>query len=104
MLVPFRDDTDSEELMCLMPLLALAAVALPHTVPAATYHVAQTPNASDENAGTEVRPWKTIARAVNAVQPGEEERGWGHFPTLTGIVEPERVDQFSHSGVARHER
>lgn len=40
---------------------------------AATYHVAQTAAASDENAGTEAAPWKTVSRAASAkeLKPGD---------------------------------
>jgi len=37
-----------------------------------TYHVAQChPQASDENPGSESRPWRTISKAAAALQPGE---------------------------------
>ena len=40
--------------------------------PGVTFHVAQNnPVASDENDGSEDRPWKTISRAAAVLQPGE---------------------------------
>jgi hypothetical protein len=39
----------------------------------ATYHVAcQNPQASDANPGTREKPWRTIARAAEMLQPGEK--------------------------------
>jgi len=43
------------------------------TVYRKTYHVAgRNPQASDENPGTEEKPWKTIGRAAEVVRPGEK--------------------------------
>jgi len=66
-------------------MAASAASAAPVTLPdaadfkswelpvtfARTYHVAQDPNASDNNAGTAEKPFRTIQRAADALQPGE---------------------------------
>jgi len=50
---------------------ALLLAALPYCAWAATYHVAQTENASDANPGTEAEPWQTISRAVAELKPGD---------------------------------
>jgi hypothetical protein len=40
--------------------------------PAATYHVAQrSPQASDEEPGTIDRPWRSISKAAETLQPGD---------------------------------
>lgn len=56
-----------------LPLCALVLRGLAPGLHAATYHVAQTAAASDENAGTEAAPWKTISRAALAreLKPGD---------------------------------
>ena len=49
--------------------------AAPCSAVAGIYHVAQKhPDASDENPGTAERPWKTIARAAEALRPGDTAR------------------------------
>jgi len=57
-----------------MPALTLmgCAVLLPGFVPAETYYVDQShPRASDENAGTEALPWKTINHAATVLRAGD---------------------------------
>ncbi|MFA6240362.1 MAG: right-handed parallel beta-helix repeat-containing protein [Candidatus Hydrogenedentales bacterium] len=54
-----------------------------------TYHVAQKhPRASDDNKGTEKRPWKTIGQAARTLQPGE--RVVVHAGIYREWVKPER--------------
>ncbi|MBX7259059.1 MAG: right-handed parallel beta-helix repeat-containing protein [Candidatus Hydrogenedentes bacterium] len=54
-----------------------------------TYHVNQNhPRASDSNKGTERRPWKTIGRAAQMLQPGE--RVVVHGGVYREWVKPER--------------
>jgi hypothetical protein len=56
----------------LQRLAAIAALCVALPAWPATYHVAQkAPAASDTNAGTEVKPFKTIAAAMGKVQPGD---------------------------------
>lgn len=48
------------------------ATALSGSLPAATYYVDQDhPQASDDNAGTEEAPWKTINQAATVLRPGD---------------------------------
>jgi parallel beta-helix repeat protein len=52
--------------------LAILTVLLAQSCPAATYHVSQNaPGASDQNAGTEAAPLKSIGAAVKLVKPGD---------------------------------
>lgn len=51
--------------------LTALALMLPLVACATTYHVAQTPGASDENPGTEAAPWLTVSRAAEVLQPGD---------------------------------
>jgi hypothetical protein len=54
-----------------------------------TYHVAQgNPQASDENPGSEERPWRTISKAAAVLQPGE--RVVVHRGVYREWVQPER--------------
>jgi hypothetical protein len=54
-----------------------------------TYHVAQkTPNASDRNPGTQARPWLTVSRAAEVLQPGQ--RVIVHSGTYREWVKPAR--------------
>jgi hypothetical protein len=58
----------------MVPALTLIgyAVLLPGSVPAKTYYVDQShPRATDENAGTEALPWKTINHAATALRAGD---------------------------------
>lgn len=55
-----------------LTIALLIGVALALPLQAATYHVAQgVAGASDDNAGTEATPWKTIGKAAQTVQPGD---------------------------------
>ena len=52
-------------------LFGVLVVLSPVTACAAVYHVAQSPSASDDNAGSEDAPWRTISRAVEELRPGD---------------------------------
>ena len=49
-------------------LLSILAAFMATSAPAATYHVAQTANASDSNPGTECSPWRTLDKAAGEAQ------------------------------------
>ena len=82
-------------------LVSVLALAFPAPPPATagTYHVAQGhPLASDVNPGTGERPWKTLARAAEALQPGDaaciHEGTYREAvrPAWSGTAEKPRVD------------
>ena len=57
---------------CLAPIAVLAVALHCGSVRAAVYHVSQrSPQASDAAPGTAERPWKTISKAAEAMQPGD---------------------------------
>lgn len=72
-------------------------ICLPFILPAilcatpaysAVYHVAQTASASDENPGNDSAPWRTIARAVQDLEPGDTV--YIHEGTYREWVAPQR--------------